>query len=403
MLKQHAAWWLPAMAIALMAASNRLAAVEWEAYTGIDGVGSVIKDSPATTDSLHYSGHGTAETATFHIELNGAHDIDRCRLDSQSPWVYPDYVIGNNQVTWSCGNQGTITATGTYTPPNTPRNGITITATVNDNNTGCTQDNDVLRQYANTLNAYRVGILVMPANVTIWEDQGGANPVVWTSHTDVNALGAYRITDYSDSWSSGLYENTGGWHLAAVSWKAVTEPANCDMIGLIQSTPRIDVAGTLRMRVWGDCPGGGAATITASAVAAAGATGGNPYVAAGAAVAALFVSGECCSNMAIAGDSAIEFVSSARLPDDHKVVQWTSWPLTEFGWPIKETRPLSGLSTSNSIQLDTNAVIRGSCKIESKVAILDNSWIQKAGGWIEADPQDTYYIKYGVSLPNYVP
>ena len=225
---------------------------EWEAYTGISGVGAVVKDTPAATDSVHYSGHGTAENATFHVSLVDPEDKDRCRLDAQSEWVVKTYTITLADVTWGCGGQGTITTAGFYTPPNTPMNGITITAYVNDDSTGCTDDPTVPKSYLNTLNAFKVGVKVWPASETIWEDDGGDNPHTWTAFDDddIAGLTAYKITTYLDAWSSGFYEDSDDWHLSETKWKAVTTPEHCSMVGETQFTPRIDVAGTLYLKPW---------------------------------------------------------------------------------------------------------------------------------------------------------
>jgi len=392
---------MTAGAILLALPANFAAAVEWEAYTGISGVGAVTKNTPANTDHLHYSGHGVAEKATFYVTFNDAKDIDRCRPDPYTEWTPHTYTIGPAQVTWDCGKveQGTIDATGEYTPPAAPRTGITITAFVDDENTGCTDDPDVERSYINALSAYRVGIAVSPASTTVWEDATDPDPVKYTATTDASKLEAYRTTTYWDKFEDGFYEDPAdGWELSA-KWKAVTDPADRDMVGKIQFVPRIDVHGGLYLRVWGECTGAGSTIDPDNLIAFAGASGGNPYVAAGALVLAMLVDSGCDVNMCVAGDSAIEFVDYKRIACG----EVEGWHGTEWEWPGEEYASIMDVSVNGTITRDTNEEIRGSCKIAAKVSIRDASWWEEGGGHIDATPGGTYYLKYGTSIPEYLP
>ena len=107
-------------------------------------------------------------------------------------------------------------------------------------------------------------------------------------------------------------------------------------------------------------------------------------------------SGQCSPCLGVAGDAAIQYVADSDVTEE--IENW--WGI-DFDWDIEATQPLSSLSINGAVSLANDEDRLGSCKIATKVSVYDDSWIAKAGGWIDYDGEDTYYIKYGTSIPSY--
>lgn len=219
--------------LAIMTAQVSLAAdgwAPWETYTGVTGVGDVSKSSPAE-DALHYGGNGAAEKARFAIDVSGAVDNDRRRCYFND--VVVDTQISNaglneQQTNWECTSgwirDGKFTTT--YTPGNTPKSGIIIKATVYDGLAFNSNDAGVTKQYANSINVFRVG-------VHLTTSPGGGDYTKWE---DGQAAGQ-QPTESLSTFTQAAGNNTNQDNdTADATWTLITEPSGCDIRGNIKGS-----------------------------------------------------------------------------------------------------------------------------------------------------------------------
>jgi hypothetical protein len=260
--------------IAVAGMPSRLVAYEdgwhaWEAYEGIQGVGSIVKDSPETTSWLHWNRDDGGESASFSVTYSNPTDRDRrvkyCNNQIVDEEIV-DFGVAEDEE-WHA-SAGTITSAGVYTPPAATNDAVTIECFVLDGDGGY-QPEQVHREWGSQLKIFKVGVQVQPANTTVWEDDSTASHL-WTKYADGSGLAAYKETGFWDN--DGDYNDVApGWDLPC-SWTTRTEPGGGgqSIQGTINFTPKIEAAGMLELEGKGDGSNSAACSVTVNTMAAAG-------------------------------------------------------------------------------------------------------------------------------------
>jgi hypothetical protein len=367
----------------------------WENYADITGVGSISKVSPANTDWLHWNYNGGGETASFSIALTDPTDLDHRKCYKNNQIVKEETVdFGiTTPVSWAA-SVGTINNQGAYTPPTSTNNSVTISCTVYDG--GGYGPESVFREWGSQLKVFKVGVQVQPANATIWEDDTGEH--LWTKYADGNDLEAYRETTFLNN--SGDYEDqAAGWALSC-SWTSCTLPGSGgqDIQGTINFTPEIKASGLLELEGMGDGNNSNACETLTSAIAAAGAVLGNPYVAAGASAAFVLAGGGSNINIGFAGDAAIQYIADKQNTAE---VENEDFGLDfHYTWQyLTQCTLASALNVSGGASLKGDVERLGSAKVGIGVGIRDSSVLMWHAG--RTYTVGTTYLKYGTSTPTY--
>lgn len=304
---------------------------DWLPYTGLagtpDDMVKVLEQGEQDIDNYHYSGgpqgEAGAETQVFQVTWStpylGVRDCDRRGVyeDGEfAEWEYRNYGLGYE---WKCGSManGTMTQGGsisTFTPSDTPKETVVVTATVKDvkwssdpDYTGMDEDANTIT-YSQTLKTFRVKVRMnVGSDYSIYEDDTAAGKWLTayegsglTQCVQTTVLQCVGVVSDEDTWSK------------TITWTPIAETSASEVTVTrrnITFRPKLDFSGEL-MYVYSNPA---SCLDVQSALGVVAAASANPYVKAVAA-ASPALAGMCsyCAGY-IAGASTIENAQSATI------------------------------------------------------------------------------------------
>lgn len=382
----------------------------WVPWTAPSGAQGIVKDTPGTTSWVHYDnprilGWSSVETATFHVQYNGKHDIDHRECWENGVKLGEEYVdFGLGAEVWTA-SVGQFKSAGVWSPPTSPNDAINIFCSIPEGPGGYQGEQPINLTWNEMLKAFRVGVKMQPGIVTWYEDDV---PLDLTRSFEAGNVSDLAVTAESTVLGvSDVNAQSTGWNLSC-SWTTITDPEHASLVakGVIQLLPFIQARySTLNYDVWG---AGMNTTATSSQVLTSLAVAGSiaPPLAPAAAIAAI-----AWTPVGIGSDICLGVTASAQI-DYVAACENKKWPISTQCWnedpqPTKANPRRAGTAALDELRVQgfitdkADQTYNGTAKVVSHIDIRDNSPVMVHGGNISV-ADDGGRLKWGAQRPQYL-